>query len=80
MINWRKEFDKFLLDNDSFEDVVRALRDNKASLRAYLNKYTREPSKVIYHMPINWGEQGDPNYWKVLDRKWWKYCQENELE
>ena len=78
MREWKKEFDSFLLSTDSFQDVVILLKANNTSLRSYLNKYSKEPSKVIYHMPLSWNN--DPQYWRTLDRKWWEYCQENELE
>jgi len=80
MTGYKKDFEEFLLSTDSFEDVVRILRKNKVSLRAYLNKYKGDPDKVIYHMPFSWTDSGDPEYWKILDYKWWTYCRQNGLE
>jgi len=78
-LNYKKLFEEWLISVDAFDDTVRILRKNKASLRAYLNKYKGDPDKIIYMMPFNWGEN-DPQYWKILDHKWWTYCKQNGLE
>ena len=81
MINYKEEYEDFLLANDAFDDLVRALRkDEGKGLRHYLLKYDKEPSKILYHAPFNWQESGQGDWWKILDRKWAKYCEDNNLE
>jgi len=73
---YKKIFEEWLLSTDSFEPVVILLKAKNTSLRAYLNKYKGDPSRIIYHMPIDWTD----GYWVSLDRQWWEYCQENDLK
>jgi len=78
MEEYKEEFITFLDNYDATDEVLNSLKGT--TLKSYLEGYNKEPSKLIYHLPVNWQESGDPQYWTILDKKWYLWCKENNLE
>ena len=71
-------FTSFLLENDALEDFQREMRETRnLSLKQYFDDYIDHPKNFLF-WAFPWQGTAQPdreqqNYWKILDRKWWKY-------